>query len=189
MAALADTTDLAGYLGVDGFTTFAEAAQAELALESASAVVRERTGQQFTTATGDVVTFRSGLCDEWLILPQRPVTAVTSVKVNQIPVTDYTLVGDRLWRYQGWADIPFGTGPQTVEVTYDHGSDIVPELVKGAVLAVAAETITNPAGLAGETIDDYTWRRSEGGGESATEQLLKLVDRRYGRKPLTVQLR
>lgn len=174
------TSDLSDYLGT-GFETAPQTLQAELALRIATSVVQSRTGQNFLAGSSTVTV--GAPRGPWLSLPQRPVTAVAEVSINGTQVTDYTAVGSRLFRYQGWA-VSYFAAP-VVTVTYSHGGT-VPDLVLGAVLAVAADIYENPTGLSSESIDDYTWRRSETSrGAEAAIALAEAV-RAYRRRPLTI---
>lgn len=159
-----------------------------MAVDMATSVVVSRTGQEFEAVNGDVVTLDPDGDTVWL--PQRPVTAVTSVVTRDLGSTvatprtvnlEYEVRGPRL-RWVG----P-GVWPYEVTVTYDHGYATIPADVQAATLAVAAELYANPSGLSSETIDDYTWRASEG-EESLADRLLAGLVRRYGRRPLTVRL-
>jgi hypothetical protein len=181
---LATTSDLAAFLGVDAWgngTT--EDTQAALALRIASSVVRARTGQTFTTGTSTVaLPTPSG---QWLYLPKTPVVSVDALSIDGVAVTDHVVTGNRVFRYAGWAASDV-TAP-VVTVTYTHGGT-VPDEVLGAALAVAADIFENPTGLSSETLDDYTWRRSDTATGLLAEQLLATVERAYRRRPLTVQL-
>ena len=161
---------------------------AQLALDIATAVVVERTGQDFEQGTNTVVTLNPD--GEDIYLPQRPVSAVTSVTTRnrgyaetttRTVHADYEVMGSRL-RWVG-----LGTWPYEVTVTYSHGYADIPADVKGATLAVAAEFYNNPEGLSRSQIDDasdvHEWAE-----DSPDERLLKLVARKYGRKPLTVRI-
>ena len=82
-----------------------DAAAAELALASASAVIRKWTRQTITRVADDVVRLRViDPCE--LVLPQRPVVSVSEVKVNALVLTDWVLSGDRLLRTGGWWYLP-----------------------------------------------------------------------------------
>jgi hypothetical protein len=188
---LASPADLAAYLQRETFTAAsAKEASAQLALDIASSVVVARTGQTFEAVAGDVVTLDTHFSED-VRLPQRPVTAVTSVVTRHLGETtttartlntDYEVRGDRL----RWVGI--GTWPYEVTVTYDHGYAEIPNDVKGATLAVAAEIFDNPEGLARSAIDDAQ-DAHEWADDSPAERMLKLVEKRYGRKPLSVRLR
>jgi hypothetical protein len=135
-----------------------DAAAADLALASASAVIRKWTRQTITRVVDDVVTLRVVDCDE-LVLPQRPVVSVSEVKVNALVLNDWVLSGERLLRTGGWRYLP-GTSsypdPGLVQVTYTHGWDEIPDDVRGVCLDLAASTVSNPGMLRQESIDDYS---------------------------------
>ncbi|MFD5795601.1 hypothetical protein ACFWIO_19085 [Streptomyces diastatochromogenes] len=135
-----------------------DAAAADLALASASAVIRKWTRQTITRVADDVAQLRVIDCDE-LVLPQRPVESVSEVKVHALVLNDWVLSGDRLLRTGGWRYLP-GTSsypdPGIVQVTYTHGWDEIPDDVRAVCLDLAASTLANPAMLRQEAIDDYT---------------------------------
>ncbi|MFF4489420.1 hypothetical protein ACFY0F_23475 [Streptomyces sp. NPDC001544] len=135
-----------------------DSAAADLALASASAVIRKWTRQTITRVTNDVATLRVIDCDE-LVLPQRPVVAVSEVKVHALVLNDWVLSSDRLLRTAGWRYLP-GTSsypdPGLVQVTYTHGFDEIPDDVRAVCLDLAASTLANPSMLRQEAIDDYT---------------------------------
>ena len=150
----------------------------------------ERTGQTFEAVTGDTITLDTHYGED-VRLPQRPVTAVTSVVTRhrgetattaRTANTDYEVRGDRL-RWVG-----LGYWPYEVTVTYSHGYATIPDDVKGATLAVAAEIFDNPEGLSRSSLDDDT-AQHEWAEDSPAERMLKVVARKYGRKPLSVRLR
>lgn len=145
---LATPADLASYLQVA--TTDLNAAAADFHLLAASQAVVDFTGQSFAAGTHDVY-LPGG--DSTLVLPQRPVTAVTTVEELDLygaatAVTGYTRVGATLYRATGlWAD--------TVHVVYTAGGD-VPADVKSVVCELAAARMENPTGADRVSIDDYT---------------------------------
>lgn len=198
MAALASPPELAARLN----TTFdaGQAAQAEQYLQEASALVRNATGRQtISFVAGDTFTVESpnGL---WLDLPQHPVRAVHSVIVVNQTVTDYTQVGDRLFRRCSW-DNRFRRGswwpwfpdqfPFTVTVNYDHGYDADDDgiqLAKAATMAIATQAIVNPSGAASEGIDDYrVVFRSDAQPLEMTDSLEERLRRTYGRTAFTIR--
>ena len=138
--------------------TSVDAAAAELALASASAVIRRWTRQTITRVMDDVAQLRVVDCAE-LVLPQRPVVSVSEVKVNALVLNDWVLSGDRLLRTGGWRYLP-GTStypdPGIVQVTYTHGWDEIPDEVRAVCLDLAASTVSNPGMLRQESIDDYS---------------------------------
>lgn len=160
---LADVADLLVLVGGDPEDA-AVVLQAELALRMASAKVRSEARQTFTRVDDDVARLR-GNWSPMLPLPERPVRDVTTVAVDDLSLTGWTLeAGDRLtfrrvnflpeafWRRNltGWG------GPDcTVTVTYSHGYDVVPDDVAAVTLMLAARQHVNPSGVAREQIDDY----------------------------------
>ena len=171
MTALATTEDLQSRLGRD--LTDAEQARAEALLGDASAMIRAYTGQTFDKVTGDVATLRvqSGT----VRLPQRPVTAVTSVVaiggagMPDVAVIDYVFDGiDQIRIGEGtfiinlpaiwWDDDGY---PGTFRVTYDHGYDAVPADVVAIACGMTLRTLTAPTaqgGVTSETIGSYSYR-------------------------------
>ncbi|MEW1803204.1 hypothetical protein ACIGO7_35310 [Streptomyces virginiae] len=138
------------------------AESADLALASASAIIRNWTRQAITRVEDDVVTLRV-LTERELILPQRPVVSVSQVRVNGLVLQDWVLSGDRLIRTGGWRRLPGTTtypDPGLVEVTYTHGWDEVPDEVRAVCLDLASMTMTNPSGLRERerAIDDWRQR-------------------------------
>ncbi|MEW2415292.1 hypothetical protein AB0953_16475 [Streptomyces sp. NPDC046866] len=169
-----------------------DATTADLALASASAVIRAWTRQTISRVTDDVVTLRAiDRCE--LVLPQRPVVSVSQVRVNSLVLSDWVRSGDRLLRTGGWTHLPGTTtypDPGLVEVTYTHGWDEIPDEVRAVCLDLAAMTVTNPGGLREVAIDDY--RRvfaSETLGAGTLSEAHKAMLGGYRRRIGTVGLR
>lgn len=188
MTPFADVDDLRSWLQEPDL----DAAAATLALAAATAHIQGATGQTISAVAGDVVVF-DGIDDQWLVLPQRPVTAVSAVAVNGVALApgDWTLSGSRIYRYTGWNRVltvgGWGRTPTLISVTYDHGYDPVPDDVVGAALGIAAELASNPDGLIAEDIDDYRRRWAESASPAA-QMLLDGVVRRYGVRARSVRL-
>ncbi|MFE6785194.1 hypothetical protein ACFVFF_23345 [Streptomyces sp. NPDC057680] len=171
-------------------------ASAELALASASAVIRRWTKQDFTRAIDDVVTLRV-LNESELVLPQRPVESVSQVRVNSLILQDWVLSGDRLLRTGGWRRLPGTTtypDPGLVEVTYTHGYAQVPDDVRAVCLDLASMTLTNPRGLreSERSIDDWRQRdvyAMETLGSGTLSEAHKAMLTGYRRRIGTVGLR
>jgi len=183
MASFATATDLAERLKRT-FTT-AEVAQAELLLAGATAHIRAVADQWISFVEDDVVTVNAPVSrDLWL--PQRPVVAVSSVKVDDVTVTDWKLSGSRLRKLDRddvWATL---CEEHEVEVTYTHGYDVGADgldLAKSACLAMAAQEMKNPAGLKSRRIDDYAETFGESGETSGF--LEKAILKQYGKRPRT----
>ncbi len=157
-----------------------DTASATLAKDSAQAIVRGYCRQELTTATYSGVLLPIEVEGPSYIvrLPQRPVTAVSSVSVNGVT---YTLGTDYAWNGYGdylrlrkvdessasFEDWPLAT------VTYTAGFATVPADIKAVALAVAARQYDNPQGLRQTTIDDYSETRAGADDDLAGTGLLK----------------
>ena len=181
---LASPSDLASLLQQD-----LDAATATLVLEAATAVVQSLVGQRIVEVVGDTATLL-GTTDGWLYLPQRPVSAVTSVTLDGDPVTEgtttgtYRRFGSRLWRDCGWATCH--TEPSTVVVVYTHGyatGSQELQLARSAVLSLARGAYSNPTGVSREAIDDYSVAYEVASAAVEASPFLKAALRRqYGRR-------
>lgn len=143
--ALFELTDLAALLQRD-----LDTATATVARDMATGVVTAYTGQNFESQSYSH-TVRVGL-DNVLKLPQRPVTAVTSVSTPDDGTLDASL-----WNWIGngpWVALDVVTDVATV--AYVAGFATVPEAVKAVALSLAARHYQNAAGLKQERIDDYS---------------------------------
>lgn len=169
-----------------------DAAAAELALASASAVIRRWTRQSITLVVDDVVQLRVIDCGE-LVLPQRPVVSVAEVKVNSLVLNDWVLSGDRLLRTGGWRRLPGTTtypDPGLVQVKYTHGLAETPDDVRAVCLDLASATLANPSMLRQESIDDYSRTfASESLGVGGLTEAHKALLGDYRRRIGTVGLR
>jgi hypothetical protein len=158
---LAAAADLSAR-GVDVSDTVLVAAM----LAVASSVVRGA-AQSPILETDSTVTLWAVDADQWLTLPGKPVTAVSSVEVDGVALaaTEYKLVHGDLWCASGW-----GTGCEPVEVVVDmtHGFAEVPAYIKQLVCDLAiAGMASSSAGahdprVVAEKIDDYAVTFAEG---------------------------
>lgn len=157
LAPLATAADLA----VKGVDINTHPDRVEFMLDVASSVIRDAAGVAISQATSTVsVVAPRG---RWLTLPG-PVTAVTSVLVDGVAVSDWILIGGMLWRTGGWSR---QCDPVAVTVTFTHGyaevpADIVNLCCDLAKLGIEADEsmATQPAGVvsASFSIDDHTER-------------------------------
>lgn len=145
MAALADPTELAGYLQRD-LDTYS----ATQALNIASRAIRDFCGWEISeeTVTAKVLD-TYGERSIWL--PTLLLTAVSSVVEKGVTLTvatdfDWTAYG-RLIRSGRWPN-----EARSVTVTYTHGYTTVPDSVKGVCLAVAGRRYQNPSALRSQTV-------------------------------------
>jgi hypothetical protein len=186
---LATPADLRTLLGEDSASL--TDAEAELMLELATGAVQAAAGQDILEATETITLI--GTVESWLSLPQRPVTAVSSVSLDGDTVTDYKRFGDRLWREDGWASSAYE--PSEVQVAYTHGlasTDQRIQLARSAVLAIAAQLFSNPNGATGFSIDDYREQYSQSASSDIAglvpSRLQKALRRKYGPRGRLVRI-
>ncbi|MEU1194927.1 hypothetical protein ABZ446_01730 [Streptomyces sp. NPDC005813] len=127
----------------------------------ASVAVREAAGTPISQTTSTVTL--EGSDGQWLTLPGLPISSVLSVEVDGVPVTDWRLRSQRLWRAAGWTGCD---GPSEVEVTQIHGLpeppadivDLVCRMVAGALKAQRSQedgTGLDAQVITSERIGDY----------------------------------
>lgn len=135
MTNLADQTDATAF----GYGTIATAMFAR-----ASARVRGYVRQQITAGTS-TVTVRGPV----VLMPERPVTAITTVVDVSVVDDPYTLEADEwVLRSGGILETPDFGG--NLEVTYSHGFATVPDELKELVCGLASRlTQINAAAAAG----------------------------------------
>ncbi|WKV74728.1 hypothetical protein AW27_026345 [Streptomyces sp. PCS3-D2] len=115
-----------------------ETALTEVYLGVASAAVREAAGTPISLTTSTVTV--EGEPGQWLRLPGLPVTAVATVSIDGVTVTDWRLRSGMLWRSAGWTGCD---GPAEVEVTYTHGLAAVPADIIDLVCRMAAAALVS----------------------------------------------
>lgn len=167
MPAFAEVSDVEALLGP---LTSVERRQVRLHLDLVSDAMRGVMGQTITVGSSTVEL--SGTWDRVLRLPERPVTAVTSVTVNGVELlegTGWTLTPRGLRRgtvaqwgeYTGTPGAVGGTVPNwggpdtTIGVDYTHGYTVVPGDLKAVCLGSMERRLSTPAGVRSETLEDY----------------------------------
>lgn len=180
MAQFASADELAAVLSLGGqpvtFTP-SEATAADLILSGVSAAVQRHTGQIVEKVVDDTVVLQGNWSRE-LQLPQWPVVSVSAVKVNGAPVATGTwyLAAGKL--YRGY--LPVFNGPDdwggdlflsswlgpisTVEVTYTHGFDPIPDDLRLFAVRVAARLLDNPEGATSLKLGIYEERQAATAG-------------------------
>lgn len=196
---LASLEDLASLLGRDA-TNPINNASGTLALEVCTAVVQSAAdGQRIAQVVGDTATV-TGSMEQWLRLPQWPVTAVSSVTLDGVALTagvpgsgasTYRLVGNRLYRGSGWQT--YCSEPSTVGFVFTHGYATGRQelqLGRGVSLSLAKGLFLSPDGtVVREQIDDYAVAYAE--AEAALEarpSLKALIRKMYGPKARMVRI-
>jgi hypothetical protein len=112
----ATATELCEWIGL---AVPSDLARLQSILGSASAVIRRYCDQRLSEVANDQVTLPP-VSGSTLILPERPVTAVTSVLVNSAPVTDYWFTSTGLL-HRGSMVVPGSAWVYGATVTYSHG--------------------------------------------------------------------
>jgi hypothetical protein len=191
---LATPSDLASLLQQD-----VDTATATLVVEACTAVVQAAAdGQRIIQVVADMDTV-IGTTERWLRLPQWPVTAVSAVTLDGVTLaagvpgsglSTYRLVGNRLWRGQGWQT--YCGEPSTVGFTYTHGYATGRQelqLGRSSVLSLGRGLFDNPSGAASEKIDDYavTYAAAEAALE-ASPALKRAIRKQYGPRARMVRI-
>lgn len=163
-----------------------------LGLRRASSAIRAYTQQTITAVSNDVQTLIGGRIQ--LTLPERPVTAVTTVKDVSWPGISFT-INSEFWRWDGsdqirivgfWTppvlESPVATGcwPDLLEVTYSHGWSAVPDDLEDVCLELAVRKIANPEAMRSERIGSYSYTVATAAGEFT--DLEQKVLNRYRRR-------
>lgn len=175
-------------------------ATAALLIECATAVVQAVCGgQRIVQVVDDVVTLDLDQHDasRYLLLPQRPVTAVSAVLIGSTPASLWTpqLSRGRLWRRDGWRTPLLAyprSQPSTVTVTYTHGyapGDQRLQLARSAVLSLAAGGASGALGVVREQVDDYSVQyEAMAARMEASPFLVERLRGQYGRPARSARL-
>lgn len=171
--AFATPDDLRVELGISSFTEDQEA-RALLRLDGATAAIQRYCRQTIEYVASDVVKL-TGTWSRGLVLPELPVTAVSSVVVDGDTLTsgtDYEWDNQRTlwrkpteWRWSDWSwrypapsdwDSHWG-GPSTaITVTYSHGFSTLPGEVVSICIQAAARGWSAPGGESRLTIGSWS---------------------------------
>lgn len=171
MTALISAADLEARLGRD--LTETEENRVDALLADVTAAVTAYTGQSFTTeTTTQRVKIRGAGSEAFVILPQRPVSAVDTVEDmngTTLPVWTWD-EGDRVYlSRQVWSDFqwePYRRPLNFVKVTYTHGHDSVPADVVGVAASMALRALgLDPleSSITQEAVDGYMYQRGSAG--------------------------
>lgn len=162
MDPLATTSDLELLLGRS--LTTEEETRCNGLLPIASAAVRKQSTQDFTQLSTTVrLKSRIGIYR----LPQRPVTEITSVQDidgndvgyawEGLEVIDATLTG-ALYTFE--RVVPVRNPPMTVDITYEHGYETIPDDIIGVVCQVVLRSLgqhPENSGIQQEAIAGYSY--------------------------------
>jgi hypothetical protein len=126
----------------------ADLARLGFALDVATSLIQNYTGQTIFLVEDDVVTLYP--CNHRVLLPELPVVAVASVTSDGDAV-DHTL------RSSGVLELD-GSWSTSIEVTYDHGYETIPYAIVMACVELAngiSTPVTSGVSSETEAIDDY----------------------------------
>lgn len=166
---LALIDDVEDALGRD--LTPEEMRRVDAILDKASEEFRRRAGQQFTGGTSTV---RRKVNGGWVYLQQYPVESVSEVVDLDGNSVDFKVDGQ--WVH---VDLP---SDRFVRVTYDHGTNDPPDLVRLAVAEIAKRTLTVSEEAAtgvsqfSETTGPFTESRTYSGWAQGGQTLLSPAD-------------
>lgn len=199
MPALAQVADIPG----SGSFTPDQVAQAQMALDTASAAVRAFCRRQFTASQR---TTRLRAKGNWILLPQKPVISVDRVAVlvygTPTQTSGWVWDGlDRVWignlgivinlAEELTEAIQFGV--TVAEVTYTSGYALLPEDVVTVTANLAARALAIPAGgvYQSQTAGPFSqtvapWAQ---GGPLALSDADKMILKQYRRGGNTIELR
>lgn len=161
---------------------------ATLLLELTTGEVQGIIGQRLVLVEDDEIELQ-GNTDRWLILPERPVSEVSSLTIDGgdelVAGTDYkrTKGAASLWRRCGWSDCAYE--PSTVAITYSHGLEVGHQrlqFARSSVLGVSKAAYSNTSGVTSESIDDYrvTFPDAIASVLADSENLVNALRRYYG---------
>lgn len=210
MASLATNADLEARLGRT--LTSAEQARATALLADASALIRGYTKQQYEAVADDTIVLRP--VGATLRLPQRPVTAVSSVvAVAGGGGTDVTLSASE-WTWDRIDEIELYPGvpgrwycpagwqstepPDTYRVTYSHGESPIPAGVVAVCCRMTLAALLAPTmaeGLVQERIGQYSYQYGQQAGSGSPGATVRMTEtdrddlKRYRRTAGTIQMR
>lgn len=164
LPAFATAPDLATFLGRS--FTFDDEQRATMLLELVSATVRAEAGQQITA--GESTVRLPGVFGPVLDLPEMPVVDVSAVTVDGLPLagTAWRTISRGIARTgtveetagqgsTGLTAAHWGGPTVTIEVTYEHGVDQVPEWLRAVCLSAAGRMFVNPDRVRQETLGSY----------------------------------
>jgi hypothetical protein len=154
MPAFATTVDVETYLQRQ--LTNAELVAADFMLSAATSLIQGYTGQDVFHVTDDVVTLWPRGNNK-VLLPQLPVTGVTSVASDGDAVTWELRRGGVLHLTGGWSN--------SVTVTYSHGYVTIPPAVVMACVHLATRSLTNPTSVRQESTGPFSVTYSESSGD------------------------
>jgi len=169
----ASVDDLALHLRTD--LSAEQRAQALVLLDRVTALIRSEADQVIDLVTDDVITlYASGT--RLHLLPERPVTAVSSITETGNP-TPLTLATHYDWSRDGILRRLAGTRwLRDITVTYSHGYAAPPADLRTICVNAAARAWRNPTGMTSEQMGSWSGRwATASAGLALTEAELVVV--------------
>lgn len=165
---LAEPDELRTFIGRDDL----DDAHATLALTLATGLVQNACRQRLVAVADDVAVLTPER-RPYLLLPERPVTAVTTVEATNYGDTAWQELDATRWQLvNGNGALMYDVGLDwdfpNVRVTYDHGFAVIPEDLRAVVLGIAMRTVTNPNGVRSEQIGSYSYTLATGSTDGLT---------------------
>lgn len=120
--------------------------EAQAACDMATSVIEEHCKRSFTQVADDELTLR------WrpsIVLPNPPVSAVTSFEVDGEPASYEVDDSGRIW--------PALRG-DVITLTYSHGYATIPDAVRLVAVRIAARIFKNPQGRVSYTADNLQYQ-------------------------------
>lgn len=160
-------------------------------LKDASAAIRRYARAQQISFVADDTQVLTAPGGRRLVLPQRPAVVdaehPVTVKIDGTVVTGWRFDGRQsLIRDAGWFTRydPWYSSTGTVEVTYSHGYQEVPDDVVGIACAAVWRAQSNPDALRSETIGDWSYQKATetlSGAVGLTEPEIALLQQAFAR--------
>ena len=147
MTPLAAPTDVMRYLDQR-----VRSAQAELAVQLASAVVRNHCAWRLDRGVDALVVHNPGTGPS-VLLPTLALRAVTEVRIGE------QLIDPGAYIFSPGGVLTFGgllAGDWPVEATCEHGYDPIPDEIRAVVLMMASRAVVNPQGLRSVNVGGYS---------------------------------
>lgn len=170
--------DLAAFLQRDDLDRYT----ATMLIELATSLVQRAAGGQRILDITDTASIDVVDLSQELALPQYPIRSVATVILDGTTLTDWRLVNQELWRYNGW--LIRADQPSQVLVTYTHGHPAGSQYLQEArryVLSLCAIGYGNPSQATSEAIDDYKVTYGEAAARmEATDFMLAGIRDAYG---------
>lgn len=129
-------------------------ATALAALDTATAIIQATTGQTLTEVEDETIVL-DGSGTRVLLLPELPVSAVSSVSVDdeELDADEYQWSADGYLKRRAQ---PWPEDLRSIEITYTHGYATIPPLVVSLTAKLAARLLDGSVSVRQESIGSYS---------------------------------